>query len=45
MEEGKEVVHEKLGGLTIEAEMTTAGKTWKKVEKAAMDREQWKSLV
>ena len=30
---------------TIEAEMRTAGKTWKELEKAAMDREQWKSLV
>ena len=30
---------------TIEAEMKTAGKTWKELEKAAMDREQWKSLV
>ena len=29
---------------TIEAEMKTAGKTMKELEKAAMDREQWKSL-
>ena len=26
---------------TIEAEMKTAGKTWKELEKAAMEREQW----
>ena len=30
---------------TIEAEIKTAGKTWKELEKAAIDREQWKSLV
>ena len=30
---------------TIEAEMKTTGKTWKELEKAAMEREQWKSLV
>ena len=30
---------------TIEAKMRTAGKTWKELEKAAMDREQWKSLI
>ena len=30
---------------TIEAEMKTAGKTWKELEKAAIEREQWKSLV
>ena len=30
---------------TIEAEMKTAGITWKELEKAPMDREQWKSLV
>ncbi|XP_068749524.1 uncharacterized protein [Montipora capricornis] len=30
---------------TIEAEMKTSGKIWKELEKAAMDREQWKSLV
>ena len=30
---------------TIEAEMKTAGKTRKELEKAAMEREQWKSLV
>ncbi|KAL9960878.1 hypothetical protein ACROYT_G034384 [Oculina patagonica] len=30
---------------TIKAEMKTAGKTWKELEKAAMEREQWKSLV
>ena len=30
---------------TIEAQMRIAGKTWKELEKVAMDREQWKSLV
>ena len=30
---------------TIEAEMKATGKTWKELEKAAMNREQWKSLV
>jgi len=30
---------------TIEAEMKTTGKTWKELEKAAMKRKQWKSLV
>ena len=30
---------------TIEAEMKTVRKTWKELEKTAMDREQWKSLV
>jgi len=25
--------------------MKTAGKTWKELEKTAMEREQWKSLV
>ena len=30
---------------TIEAAIKTVWKTWKELEKAAMDREQWKSLV
>ena len=30
---------------TVEAEMKIAGMTWKELEQAAMDREQWKSLV
>ena len=30
---------------TIEGEMKTTGKTGKELEKAAMDSEQWKSLV
>ena len=30
---------------TIEAEMKTAGKMWKELEKAAIEREQWKSPV
>lgn len=33
------------GRMTIEAEMKTAGNTWKELEKAAMVREQWKYLV
>ena len=30
---------------TIEAKMRTAGKTWKELDKAAMDRELWKSPI
>ena len=43
MEEEREDVHERLGG--GRSRQGTAGKTWKELEKAAMERKQWKSLV
>ena len=43
MEEGREDVHKTWR--RIKAEMKTTGKMWKELEKAAMERKQWKSLV